>query len=386
VTKRVQIVGHDAEGANAFIGLERELTADVENDELRLHDGTTPGGHRILNRDQGDARWQGKSPELSGFLGWEPDERGILVRLGPANYKLREFEVDENQLVLENPNGFSGNPKLGLADTISTNHTFSGEITFSESIAAEGGVVGNLTGDSVGNHVGNVTGNVTGNVVGNANGNHTGSFVGDVDTSGHTMVMASGQILLSWLSQAILDYIIKAGLPVGSIVAFSGDLETVDDNWAICDGTNGTPDLRGRFIIGTSGTYAADSTGGNATHSHTITIENGGAHTHTGEVEDHTLTVSEIPGHYHANGVTDQNPDKVFSRGYVAAATTTTDSIDDNSDNGIYEGITSTVGGGGAHSHGLNIESGGSHTHTGAAASSSNLPPYYSLVYIMKVA
>ena len=38
--------------------------------------------------------------------------------------------------------------------------------------------------------------------------------------------------------------------PLSSIQAWSGLLVDVPDGWQLCDGTNGTPDLRGRFIVG----------------------------------------------------------------------------------------------------------------------------------------
>lgn len=38
--------------------------------------------------------------------------------------------------------------------------------------------------------------------------------------------------------------------PKGIIVAWSGDITKIPDGWNLCDGKNGTPDLRGRFIIG----------------------------------------------------------------------------------------------------------------------------------------
>lgn len=39
-----------------------------------------------------------------------------------------------------------------------------------------------------------------------------------------------------------------ASLPAGAIIAFRGLV--IPAGWRLCDGTNGTPDLRGRFIIG----------------------------------------------------------------------------------------------------------------------------------------
>ena len=47
------------------------------------------------------------------------------------------------------------------------------------------------------------------------------------------------------------------GVPMGVITAWYGLSTEVPSGWAICDGTNGTPDLRGRTIIGVNGTDAA---------------------------------------------------------------------------------------------------------------------------------
>lgn len=37
-------------------------------------------------------------------------------------------------------------------------------------------------------------------------------------------------------------------MPVGTILAYTGLLEKIPDGWALCNGENGTPDLRGRFL------------------------------------------------------------------------------------------------------------------------------------------
>ena len=50
MVKRVQRVGHDAVAAAAFIGLPREITVDIDNSELRVHDGVTEGGHPVAKK------------------------------------------------------------------------------------------------------------------------------------------------------------------------------------------------------------------------------------------------------------------------------------------------------------------------------------------------
>tara|TARA_R100000406_G_C3106670_1_gene123334 strand:- start:64 stop:1020 length:957 start_codon:yes stop_codon:yes gene_type:complete len=49
----------------------------------------------------------------------------------------------------------------------------------------------------------------------------------------------------------ILEESTSNTLPVGVIVMWSGSVSSINDlpGWAICDGTSGTPDLRGRFIV-----------------------------------------------------------------------------------------------------------------------------------------
>lgn len=85
----------------------------------------------------------------------------------------------------------------------------------------------------------------------------------------------------------ILNFIknVSGGLavaPVGSIVMFDGALATIPDGWAICDGNNGTVDMRERFVYGTAANTNLLSTGGSKTHTHPVpTATAAGAHTHT---------------------------------------------------------------------------------------------------------
>lgn len=75
----------------------------------------------------------------------------------------------------------------------------------------------------------------------------------------------------------------SGGLPKGTIILFHGKRSEIPDGWVECDGTNGTPNMRDRFVKGTNwGTgaeYRSGSGGGEKTHQ---------------------LTLSEIPPHSHA--------------------------------------------------------------------------------------
>lgn len=135
---------------------------------------------------------------------------------------------------------------------------------------------------------------------------------------------------------------------VGMILMWSGAADAVPTGWALCNGENGTPDLRDRFIVGAGNTYAVGATGGAATH------------THTASTGAHTLTQAQMPAHAH----TFQAWRNVAS--YVVAAGSHA-----NIQTGTFS--TSTEGGGGSHSH------------TATVNEASSLPPFYALALIMKV-
>jgi len=67
----------------------------------------------------------------------------------------------------------------------------------------------------------------------------------------------------------------------GNIKMHNTAYAPIPDGWALCDGTNGTPDLRDKFIVGSGSTYSVGDTGGlNAV----------------------TLTTAQLPSHTHASG------------------------------------------------------------------------------------
>ena len=53
-----------------------------------------------------------------------------------------------------------------------------------------------------------------------------------------------------------------SAVPSGGIIMWSGSIGSIPSGYYICDGTNGTPDLRDRFVVGAGNTYAVGNTGG----------------------------------------------------------------------------------------------------------------------------
>ena len=80
--------------------------------------------------------------------------------------------------------------------------------------------------------------------------------------------------------------------PPGGIIMWHGTIATIPRGWALCNGQNGTPDLRNRFIVGAE----ADSNGTAMTSVKGTPMQTGGQH-------QVTLSVDEMPKHTHSGTV-----------------------------------------------------------------------------------
>jgi microcystin-dependent protein len=154
---------------------------------------------------------------------------------------------------------------------------------------------------------------------------------------------------------------IASAMPAGGIILWSGSVGAVPTGWALCNGSNGTPDLRDRFVVGAGNNYSVGDNGGSgsgtAGQKQNITAVSANPNqTMSVTVANHTLTESQIPSHRHS-----------YNRGRSFG-----------NDEGDLTGFT---GGGGAHSHGATLNN-ASHTHN---TTLDVRPPYYALAYIMKL-
>jgi microcystin-dependent protein len=160
-------------------------------------------------------------------------------------------------------------------------------------------------------------------------------------------------------------------VPKGGIIMWSGSVPP--QGWALCDGSNGTPDLRGRFIVSSGLNQSAQSGDLNPTyavgdkngynniklqstnlprHTHAVT---GGSHSHTvvgqrgGDNNDHNNRSAVANGD---KGVTETS----FNEDYTTSAT--------------------------SHTHTVSYAGGNA---AGIADPFDNRPPYYALAFIMKL-
>ena len=162
------------------------------------------------------------------------------------------------------------------------------------------------------------------------------------------------------VNKALLQHMENHLVPPGAILMWSGAINNIPVGWALCDGSNGTPDLRDRFIVGAGGDYNVGNTGG----ANTVTLSSSQIPSH--RHGSGTLTADTAGSHYHIY---------MGTAGYATASgpgTIEAVSIDD---------IPKHTGDAGDHSHTIS----GYTSYAGGGQAHENRPPYYALCFIMKL-
>lgn len=168
---------------------------------------------------------------------------------------------------------------------------------------------------------------------GNAAAGVTSTHVGHLNG-----VSSNIQTQLNALSTSITNTNnnLASAVPTGMVMMWSGASSAIPSGYVLCDGSNSTPDLRDRFVVGAGNSYAVGNTGGASTVQ---------------------LSLAEMPQHSHS-----------YTDLYVLQqALSPGIDIDFNATtwdpNGTRTLATSAEGSNGSHE---------------------NRPPYYALCYVMK--
>ena len=86
----------------------------------------------------------------------------------------------------------------------------------------------------------------------------------------NTNTLESNTLLLEDIDDAVVTLESRAGqtpIEAGTILIWSGALSNIPTGWTLCDGTNGTPDLTDRFVVGAGSSYAVEAVGGSTSSS-----------------------------------------------------------------------------------------------------------------------
>ena len=157
-------------------------------------------------------------------------------------------------------------------------------------------------------------------------------LIGVVNADNNSIKLGTGTIVAKRSSSTH-----GSPIPKGTIVMWFGAANAIPAGWAACNGRNGTPDLRDRFVVGAGNAYEVGTRGGQ---------------------NEVTLSLNQIPAHDHA-GNTYKYLLKVDGHDTVKKS-----DGDGNQPNLKYRGEIQTQGGGQAHE---------------------NRPPFHALLYIMKL-
>ena len=137
-------------------------------------------------------------------------------------------------------------------------------------------------------------------------------------------------------------------IPTGLISLWYGSIGSIPTGWYLCDGSNGTPDLRDRFIVGAGNTYAVTASGGSTD---AIVV----SHTHT------ATSVVTDPGHVH---------------NYLSNTGGSIGIVTPNQNTGGQNNTTQSA------VTGITVAT--TNATAGISGTNANLPPYYALAYVMK--
>ena len=168
-------------------------------------------------------------------------------------------------------------------------------------------------------------------------------------------------------------------VPSGGIIIWSGNSGNIPSGWVLCNGSNSTPDLRGKFVVcfdNNDGDFGIADTGGskdlvivNHTHTYGTSTSNDGSHNHAVKASHTSHSDNDATGYPSLDGESSQYR--------THSASNSWNTVPNNSSGGHW---MDTAGG---HAHNFNGTTAGA-SNSVNGGTNRNLPPFYALCYIMK--
>ena len=182
----------------------------------------------------------------------------------------------------------------------------------------------------------------------------------------------------------------------GMIMMYTGS--TAPSGWAICNGQNGTPDLRDRFIVGAGSAYSVDDTGGNDQQtlsinqipSHNHSFSGSSSHSHTVNNHTHSFSGSGSSSHSHSFKGVNANDHNDTERNATVMRNDSNTMYTATSPSGVQSAtvsisISGTTGGSSPGTNSQTVSISGNTGNQGGGQPVDIRPKYYALMFIMKL-
>lgn len=167
---------------------------------------------------------------------------------------------------------------------------------------------------------------------------------------------------LDGVTSAIQTQITSSLFPSGGIILWSGSTASIPSGWVLCNGSNSTPDLRDRFVVGAGSSYGVNATGGASS----VTLSTSQIPAHNHSASSSSSTTIHDSGHSHS--ISALRPSESGNTISTASGGTAVTASTNSATTGITASTSTSTSIG----------------NTGGGGSHENRPPYYALAYIMK--
>ena len=267
--------------------------------------------------------------------------------------------------------------QVAVTNTTSGSHflAFVDSTSGNEDVRSNSNLTYNISTQEIGGKISSLSNHDTGSLSEGSNLYHT-------TARARAAISASGDLSYN-NSTGVMSFSAPSAFVSGMIILWSGNTGNIPTGFVLCNGQNGTPDLRNRFVVGAGDVYNPGNTGGSTdatlvSHSHTInnhTHSFSGSDAHRHGYAFATADGTPIGNNYNGSGITNVvdrgniteqqqtgGPQYPYHAGYTADTGSTTVTVSGNTGNPSNTGTNSQ----------------------GSSATNANLPPYYALCYIMK--
>jgi hypothetical protein len=178
--------------------------------------------------------------------------------------------------------------------------------------------------------------------------------------SAGTLQLGNGTVSISGTGVVTATQFVGLGAVATGIVAmWSGTVSTIPTGWALCDGQDGRPDLRSRFVVGAGSEYQPTQSGPADVHAHPVAPPAGSFQTSTAGSHTH-----KFPPQW------TQQTFGMFAATYTGLRTNGADPQN------------VTVQSDGAHAHAVGVAI---NPFTSGSSAGQNRPAWYALAYIIKL-